>query len=720
MKFMILWGCLFLFAGAWAAGAESATAAAAPAPGAFAETRLAARAHGDRLEVWRAGEWRPLFVAGVNLGLALPGHTFGQPPREAAVYRGWFRQMRGLGINAIRVYSLIHPAFYQALREHNLACPEQPLWLLQEVWPEENPAGNDYLAPENLRPFLDEIALEVDALHGAATIPQRAGRAWGAYTADVYPWLLGWLLGRELEPYEVAATDARHAGFRHAGRFMTAPDGSPTENWLAQCMDWLLERETRRHGWQHPVALVSWPTLDPVEHASETSLGRLKTEEHNDSAAVDIRHFRAGPALRAGYFGAYHIYPNYPEFMNNEPGYDGYRDALGRLRYGGYLREFLARHRGVPALVAEFGLATGLGYSQTSPDGYPHGGLTEEAQGRGEARLLRAIHREGAAGGVVFEWMDEWAKKTWITAPYMIPYARHVLWHNVIDPEQNYGLLATEPDPPPAAPQYALEGAGRLRRLELRANAAFLFLDLEFAGPPPRWDTEELLIGIDTYARDRGGFRYRPDLAAAAPSGLEFLVRLTGTADGQLLALPSYNLGAYHFASVRDDSGRFEEIRRPIREARATAAGRVIPADFEDASRLRQGPFDASLRTLNTWCVEGRRLRVRLPWARLNVTDPSSRHVLDDPRPFTRRPFFGRDELRAVVTDGVVVSVVLAAKDRAAVMDCLPAAGAAVPAPFAWPTWDVAPAYRQRLKAGTPRLRTAIAETTGAAVPQEP
>ena len=336
------------------------------------------------------------------------------------------------------------------------------------------------------------------------------------------------------------------------------------------------------------------------------------------------------------------------------------------------------------------------------------------------ARFLRAIYREGAAGGVIFEWMDEWAKKTWLTAPYMIPYARHVLWHNVIDPEQNYGLLATEPDPPPAAPQYVLAGTGRLRRLELRANAAFLFLDLEFAGPPPRWDTEELLIGLDTYARDRGGFRYRPDLAIAAPSGLEFLVRLTGAADGQLLALPSYNLGSYRFASVRDDTGRFEAIRRPIREARTTAAGQVIPADFEDASRLRFGPFNASLRTLNTWCVEGPQLRLRLPWARLNVTDPSSRQVLDDQRSFTHRPFFGRDELRAVVTDGVVVSVVLAAKDRAAVFERLPPAGAAAPAPFAWPTWDVAPAYRQRLKDGTPRLRAAIAETTGAAVPQEP
>ena len=46
--------------------------------------------------------------------------------------------------------------------------------------------------------------------------------------------------------------------------------------------------------------------------------------------------------------------------------------------------------------------------------------------------------------GIIFEWMDEWAKKTWTTEPYMIPYDRHILWHNTIDPEQNYGILALE------------------------------------------------------------------------------------------------------------------------------------------------------------------------------------------------------------------------------------------------------------------------------------
>jgi hypothetical protein len=39
--------------------------------------------------------------------------------------------------------------------------------------------------------------------------------------------------------------------------------------------------------------------------------------------------------------------------------------------------------------------------------------------------MTEAIVNEGIRERSSFEWMDEWAKKTWTTEFYMIPYERH-------------------------------------------------------------------------------------------------------------------------------------------------------------------------------------------------------------------------------------------------------------------------------------------------------
>ena len=58
-----------------------------------------------------------------------------------------------------------------------------------------------------------------------------------------------------------------------------------------------------------------------------------------------------------------------------------------------------------------------------------------------DARLTREIRASGAAGSVLFAWMDEWFKKNWAVIDYEIPLDNTRLWHNVMDPEQNYGIL---------------------------------------------------------------------------------------------------------------------------------------------------------------------------------------------------------------------------------------------------------------------------------------
>jgi hypothetical protein len=51
--------------------------------------------------------------------------------------------------------------------------------------------------------FFDEMRRVVDLLHGRADIEPRPGHASGHYTEDVSSWVLGYILGREWEPYSV-------------------------------------------------------------------------------------------------------------------------------------------------------------------------------------------------------------------------------------------------------------------------------------------------------------------------------------------------------------------------------------------------------------------------------------------------------------------------------------------------------------------------------------
>src|SRR5512139_1101011 len=62
------------------------------------------RAGKGYLEVHR-GDWKRLFIKGINLGIGLPGYFPGEYPVKKGTYRKWFGQISGLGISAIRIYT---------------------------------------------------------------------------------------------------------------------------------------------------------------------------------------------------------------------------------------------------------------------------------------------------------------------------------------------------------------------------------------------------------------------------------------------------------------------------------------------------------------------------------------------------------------------------------------------------------------------------------------
>lgn len=611
-------------------------------------------------KLWRraeGGKWEPFTVKGVNLGPALPGRGFTEFPKDPGLYLSWFSGMRDLNLNALRVYTLLPPEFYRALRSFNAANPGRELCLLQEIWPEEHPPEGNLLDGDYTAAFLNEIDLTVKALHGEADVPQRKGRAWGLYDADVSPWTAAYLIGRELESEEVIRSNAHDPERTYRGTYISAPAGPTTEAWLAEACDHAAKLEATLWGVSRPLSVVNWPPLDPIPHWVEWRDPEIAGGvPANDRVSVATDRIEVNKSWQGGFFVSWHIYPNYPDFMVTTPWYSKWKDEEGPFPYGGYLRElrmFNPRH---PILIAEYGLSTSRGVAHVEPGGLNHGGVSESLQGRGIVRMTKAALAEGYAGTVIFEWIDEWAKQTWTTAPFMIPLAGHQSWHNLQDPEQFYGLNAIES----AASRETVcsKSSGPvISEASLSVSEEGLYLTLEgfrgWASVPGR-----LLVGIDAMQPGSGIRRFTPRPSDPLPPGMpktrvsfEFLADLTlplapiGEETGALLAADAANPSRNAFSTGKGMSTEFQRNVIMVNRPSVDSLGRLSPPAYYDASSLKTGS-DVRMEGEET-------LILRIPWALINCADPSRRTFLDDERLFEAWP--SPDTLRVSPSESITL-----------------------------------------------------------------
>jgi tetratricopeptide (TPR) repeat protein len=700
--------------------------------------QLVARTRGRRFEISTPGGWQPFYIQGVNLGVALPGRHPSQFPTDSARYAGWLDTLAAMHANTLRVYTILPPQFYRALRAWNLAHPERALWLVHGVWT-ELPPEHDFDDSAWKGEFQSEMRRVVDLIHGAATIPPRPGHAAGRYDADVSRWVLGYIIGREWEPFAVKAYDARNRRQRgYEGRYLRARRAPAMDIWMAQQCDLMLGYEVDTYNALRPIAYTNWPTLDPLRHPTEATTteearwrkrsGRRseakKLEYENDVIGLDANLVEPTGANPAGWFASYHAYPYYPDFMILDTGYRTARSSEGPSSYFGYLRELVAHHPAMPMVISEYGVPSSRGIAHRHPQGWNHGGHDERAMAAIDARLTREIRESGAAGSILFAWMDEWFKKNWAVIEYEIPLDNTRLWHNVMDAEQHYGILGQYAgdgrtprlggDPALWLALQELQSGQTIprgpRRLRTGADESFFYLAVEL--PPGKfpWDSLGIQLGIDTYLPRVGQHRL-PRSLTRSEIGFEFLIDLVSPDKASMLVTPDYNRHDSRIdPATGDDFGRFS--RRPviprdrddarfdsmfviINRARFGRDGTFFPAQRYDRGRLRHGVETAS--TLADWYLDQRAgmLELRIPWDLLNVTDPSSRTLLYD------RNSTG-DFGTATVEDFHVGVLVYRKEGPGGVAGSLPAVDggmwrASAFRPWRWPEWTE-PRSHARLK----------------------
>jgi hypothetical protein len=711
-----------------------------PDAGGAGPARAPARALRDTIEIRRPdGSYVPIFVKGVNLGAALPGKYPTEFPRDEAVYASWLQSMAAIGANAVRLYTLLPPDFYRALAAHNAATGARKVWLIQGVWA-DLPPGHDFADAAYVAEFEAEIERIVDAIHGDLVTPPRAGHASGIYDVDASGSLLAYIIGREWEPYAVKGFDRARGSTTFAGRYFSASDVPAMEAWVASMCDRAAGYEARRFGVVHPLSFANWPTLDPLRHETEADRGEedawrkrygipfpeaFRDEPwENDAVSLDSTKIHATVEMTAGFFAAYHIYPNYPDFLNLDA-----RFASGSNRYASYLAELKRYHGHQPLLVAEFGISTSRGIAHVQPEGWHHGGHDERRQGELVARMIGAMHDTGYAGGVLFEFMDEWFKGTWTAAPLEIPAERRRLWFDAESPEQSYGIVANRPWSPvcvdgeladwkgvPYLRSREASGTGgwkNLREVRVASDEGYVYLALLTGGGAggPDWSTTAYRIALDTYDASRGTTALPSPGAATIATGAEFLVELTGPDTSFVSVVAPYepyariDFGPVSSPSTTQAAG-FVRLMLESNRERIGRDGTRYPAIRVDRGTLRYGSLDSTAANFDTRTDvsvgnETGVIELRLPWALLNVTDPSSRRVLHQVAGHA-------PPLDTVATQGFrIYAFTLDTTDPARKpVSRLPSSGRAPQ--FTWKPWEM-PRYRTELKHGADAIRSAWA-----------
>ncbi len=626
------------------------------------DINMVSRANGEDISYYQNGSWHKIFWYGINLGATTPGHFPGELSPTYDDYRRWFSDMENLGIQVVRVYTILPPGFYQALMDHNKSARKK-LWFIQGIWPPEDELAKDKNAylQSITQLFEKEISLAVKAVYGQGEIAPLPGKASGDYQVNAAPYMLAWMVGGEWDPNVVMYTNKnnQHRN-RFQGRYFKTTDlASPFEAWLAVALEHLAGEEMKM-GWQHPVSFVNWVTTDPLSHPDEP----LQIE---DMASVDPMHITATDTWMAGYFAAYHVYPYYPDSLRYQKEYQEFTNSQGKKDpYEAYLVQLRNHHQGIPFIVAEFGVPSSRGMAHRAPLDRNQGMHTEYEQGQMIVSMFEAIQRARAQGGIVFEWQDEWFKFTWNTIDLEIPGNRRAMWHNRLTNEENFGLLAVEPG---IRTPIILDGQmydwqqingltlARLddgSQLMATSDAAYLYLGIK---RQQKWDwaRDDLMIGFDTLP---GGNRTVNNTNIYFANGAEFLLTFSDKEHASLQVASAYDQHSYIYGFKKEiipwnpaweqqDNGIFLPWKLCLSYPLfLPASQRSVAFEELDIGRLKEGntnPDSSNYNSLADFYCGGDLLEIRIPWMMLGFTDPSSHQVWTYPYNYKMPQFTSTD-----------------------------------------------------------------------------
>lgn len=621
------------------------------------------KTEGDQIFLNEGAGYEVFEIKGVNMGSGIPGQWSTEFSIDKETYIRWFGQIKELGANAIRVYTVQNDTFYNAFYEYNHENPD-PLYLLHGVW------LNDYILNSHRdaydKDFFDALLGDsktvVDVLHGRKKINlgRMASAGHGTYNNDVSQWVIGYILGVEWEDVTVVFTDETYKNSEkynsYNGKYMyTTEDASPFEAMLAQLGDKMIEYESEKYKTQKLVAFSNWPTTDPFDYPAEITDYLMKC------ASVDVEHIKTTDEFLSGQFASYHVYPYYPDYLShikdltafsaNIDLEEFYQDGVINT-YKAYLA-MLANHHSIPVVISEFGVSTGRGMAQVDANtGRNQGHMSETEQGYALVECYNDIMEAGCVGACVFTWQDEWFKRTWNTM-HAVNLTRTPYWSDYQTNEQYFGLLSFDPGKERAVcyvdgdvsewikDDVIFEGEGL--SLSLKYDERFIYILAE----KENFDFDQDVLYLPVDITPQSGSSYCENTGLLFDRAVDFLITINGKENSRLqvqeryeVLRSTYSEAVYHYdtyikENVPDkDSSKFVNIDMILKsEVVAGEAGAEIRSEVFETGILTYGnanPQAPAYNSLADFIVNGDYIEMKLPWQLLNFADPSRMTIHDD------------------------------------------------------------------------------------------
>ena len=617
----------------------------------------------DKIMLDRGKGYEEFEIKGVNMGSGIPGEWSTDFAVDKETYIRWFGQIKEMGANTIRVYTIQNDTFYNALYEYNHENPD-PLYLLHGVW------VNDYILNSHRdaydEKFFDTLLKDsktvVDVLHGRKKISvgRMAAAGHGTYNKDISKWVLGYILGVEWEDVTVVFTDEKYknndAYNSYSGKYMyTTDNATPFEALLAQLGDRTIEYESTKYKTQKLVAFSNWPTTDPFYYPKEVTDYLMKC------ATVDVEHIQTTDKFLSGQFASYHVYPYYPDYLSHIKDWENFEINIniadfyqedGINTYKAYLA-MLANHHTIPIVISEFGVSTGRGMAQVDINtGRNQGHMSETEQGYALVECYNDIIDVGCAGSCVFTWQDEWFKRTWNTM-HAVNLMRTPYWSDYQTNEQYFGLLSFDPGETESIcyvdgdiSEWTKDDNvfhSKNLSLSMKYDERFIYMLVR----KDQFDFKKDVLYLPIDVTPKSGSSYCENNDLLFDRAADFLITINGKSNSRVqvqeryeVLRSTYSENVYKFntyikENVPDKSSpKFVNIDMILKSETFVGEDEIeIRSEVFETGILTYGnanPKSKNYNSLADFIVCGDYVELKLPWQLLNFADPSRMTVHDD------------------------------------------------------------------------------------------